>query len=544
MSNQSFVLQVDTPSIKKYVFGTDSLKQVRGASALLNWLNRTEMSRVLCEHIGKANMDTIYANGGSAQFLLRRCSEETVDAACSHLARHIRLQTGGEVQTVFGLAQLQGEDSYGQATRLAHFRLRSYREFASSRRSVSTMPPIMECSSASHLPAEHRANDGNEMLSEACRQKVRAGQQALIGDLWSGWMEHLQKGGPWPDRARWKELRCSGMTAIGECSPWHNYVGLVYADGNSMGQIVQALDRPETLRCFSQIVDKSIRAACYSGLDVVVDTEVKRTRYAVGRDDRLESLPADILLLGGDDLLVVVPASRALEFAQRVTDEFERQTHQRITALPDENMRCFFQRWLGDTGFTISCGVAIAKSTYPFYLSLDLAEDLLRSAKRRMLPETPSGVGTERSAARIDFHVVAGASSHVLDHVRRDTYQVDKSPRTLRPMTTDQIELLRTAVHKLRRVNFPRSKLHELEDAALLKEQNLATRRIRDIFARSRHGSEHSQRHALWTAVKILCPENHTFEFPWFLREDQKLSCIPDLVDAYDLFGPEKRQGP
>ena len=52
------------------------LNEVRGASARLDWLNRDEMERVLSKEI--ANVEKIYANGGSAQFLVRECSEIAV----------------------------------------------------------------------------------------------------------------------------------------------------------------------------------------------------------------------------------------------------------------------------------------------------------------------------------------------------------------------------------------------------------------------------------------------------------------------------------
>ena len=541
MRNLSFVLQVETPSVKKYVFGTDSLNQVRGASAWLDWLNRAEMGRVLRERIGRSHVETIYANGGSAQFLVQKCDESTVETACRDLRRHIRDQTGGEVQVVCGIAPLQDDASYHEAARLAHFRLRCQREFAGSHHSASTMPTLMECRSASHLPAAHRVDrdaEGAEMLSEASHRKAQEGQGARTGALWSGWMKHLQESGPWPAEERWKDLRCPGMTDIGDGSSWRNYVGLVYADGNAMGRLVQALDRLETCRHFSEIVDSSIREACFSGLQAVIGTEVERVRRALEQNGPFAALPADILLLGGDDLLVAVPATSALEFARHITDEFERLTREKISALQDENARRFFQHRHGAKHFTVSCGVAIAKSTYPFYLLLDLAEQLLRNAKRSLRPAAQGATDDARDAARIDFHVVAGASSHVLEQVRADTYRAGTSaPRTLRPLSCVQLESLRAAVQELRRVDFPRSKLHELEDAALTPEQHHAERRIRDIFARSRHGSERSQRRALWNAAKHLCPEGHTFDFPWFRRGSQRLSCVADLVDAYELFG-------
>ena len=539
-SDQSFVVQIDTPSVKQYVFGTDPLNEVRGASACLDRLNRQEMDRVLRAHLGAAAVEKIYANGGSAQFLVRTPDKTSVETACRALVRHLGAETKGAVRAVYGIAPLRDGDSYRDALGVAHFRMRCRREFESGHRAPSTMPIIMECSSASHLPAAHIERSPEvTMLSDASRRKVREGRAARTGDVWSRWMRHLGETGPWTAREHWKNLRCENITDLGERSSWRDYVGVVYADGNAMGKVVQELDRPETCRHFSTIVDNSLREACFSGLQEVMGTEIEEIREAanLGPESAPESprvLPADILLLGGDDLLVAVPADRALNFARRVISEFERLTRERIAALQDEAARRFFRHRLEGRGFTISCGVAIARGTYPFYLSLDLAEQLLRNAKRGAKQGASDGTADD---ARIDFHVVTGASSQSLEHVRKDTYRTETAaPRTLRPLTSTQLEMLRDAVAELRRVGFPRSKLHELRDAALAPNEDQAAFRVRDVFARCRHGSERSHRHTLWNAVKCLRPNGLRFDFPWYCNGNHRLLGVADLVDGYDLF--------
>ena len=544
MSSQSFLIVIDTPSVKRYVFGTDPLNEMRGASARLDWLNREEMERVLREHAGTSSVETIYANGGSAQFLVHHCCEKTVEAACRGVVRHVREQTGGEVRPIYGIGPLPDTASYLGAVGRARFRLQCQRDFASGFLSTSTMPAIKECESASHHPAAHRANhdaEGPQMLSLASWQKTQVGQQTRTRGLWDSWMRHLRNTGHWPLHKRWQELRCPAITDLGEKSSWRNYVGIVYADGNAMGKTVQALDTPEACRQFSSIVDSSIREACFSALGHVIGAEIECVRHSI-ESDRLPLLPADILLLGGDDLLVAVPADRALDFARHVTEEFERLTRQKIRSVGDTEVRRFFEERLGDRGFTISCGVAIARGTYPFYLSLDLAEALLKNAKRDSRVVTAPTTSTQDSA-RIDFHIVAGANSHALDQVRRRTFRVTTDAiRTLRPLDRSQLRALRVAVQELRQAGFASNKLHELRDASLRENVTLAERGIRDIFARCRHSGERSERRALWNAVRRLCPEDHDFDFPWFRKDATRTLCVADIVDAYRLFGaPERR---
>ena len=249
-----------------------------------------------------------------------------------------------------------------------------------------------------------------------------------------------------------------------------------------------------------------------------------------------KSLPADILLLGGDDLLVALPADRALDFAQKATETFQQLTQEKIDALEDKKTRKFFYKQLSNEGFTISCGVAIAKSNYPFYLLLDLAEDLLKNAKRK---DSLYSHSKSDGLSRIDFHVVAGANSHALTQVREETYLAKvgaTDPRTLRPLSCQQLEQLRKNVQELRAAGFPHSKLHELQEAALLPNWIQTSMCIQEIFARCQHGEDRSQRRALWESIDSMCPEEYSFEFPWFKNDDRRLLCVADLVDAYRLF--------
>lgn len=537
MSNESFVIVIETPSIKKYVFSTDPLNEIRGASARLDWLNRSEMERCLKEYPGMGRVEKVYANGGSAQFLVHSCDTTAIKAACASMVRYIREQTGGEVGVVYGIAPLTDGVSYREAARMAHFQLRCQRDFATFHRSASLIPIMMGCKSNPDLPATHISQDG-DILSKSSYEKAEEGRNTRHYGLWSGWMKHLADMGPWPAEKYWQKLRCGRTTEIGDRSSWDGYLGVVYADGNAMGKFVQEIDDPKIFRQFSRIVDESIREACFAALDQILKPEINKVRETFEEHDLLEPLAADILLLGGDDLLVAVPADRALDFALMVTNGFERLTKAKIADLPVTEAR-FFGDLLESEGFTISCGVAVARSNYPFYLALDLAERLLENAKRQ---DSYSEQDTEQTSARIDFHVVAGANSYALEQVRKDTYRVlTDARRTLRPLSCSQLEMLQTSIKELNAVKFPRSKLHELQEAALAAAESQVEWHIRDIFARSRHGRDRSQRRALWEAVKRLCPQGYDFDFPWFKKGNQQLLCVADLVDAHRLF-PSKEE--
>ena len=219
MACETFVVVIDTPSIKNYVFGTDPLNEVRGASARLDTLNQHETEKYLADDLGKGRVECIYANGGSAQFLIHESEQAGVRVACESMVQHIREQTAGEVGVVYGIAPLKDNTSYAdyaEAVQMAHFQLRCQREFATSQRSAALIPLMMECESASHLPAADLDNNDGDILSHASYEKRQHGSDARRHGLWPQWMEHLKaRGQPWPSDEYWDKLRCESLTDIG-----------------------------------------------------------------------------------------------------------------------------------------------------------------------------------------------------------------------------------------------------------------------------------------------------------------------------------------
>src|SRR5690606_2047830 len=75
-------------------------------------------------------------------------------------------------------------------------------------------------------------------------------------------------------------------------------IGLVYADGNAMGKIIKSFANPDEYSRFARIVDSSIKEACHLVLKELFPDPKKKIK-------------ADILMLGGDDIIVVLSASCA-----------------------------------------------------------------------------------------------------------------------------------------------------------------------------------------------------------------------------------------
>ena len=97
----SILTVVETPSIKKYVFSTDKLMEIRGASALLDYLNRHELEAILKPG------EKIYANGGSGQFVFEMSAKLLkLQQAQKHMSTLLQVSL-----LVWGIAEFDTRES-------------------------------------------------------------------------------------------------------------------------------------------------------------------------------------------------------------------------------------------------------------------------------------------------------------------------------------------------------------------------------------------------------------------------------------------------
>jgi hypothetical protein len=111
-----FLVVTDTPGIKSFVFGTDALAEVRGASALLDRLNRVDTA-VILEQAPSLRIQTIFANGGTGQFIVEAPDRAHVQEALDRLAAYYRQETGGEMWPLAGVAAWPETADYRSAVR-------------------------------------------------------------------------------------------------------------------------------------------------------------------------------------------------------------------------------------------------------------------------------------------------------------------------------------------------------------------------------------------------------------------------------------------
>jgi len=161
-------------------------------------------------------------------------------------------------------------------------------------------------------------------------------------------------------------------------------VALIHADGNGMGQVLIRIDeaveqRPDAFlqiyQTFSDAVDASTRAGARQATQEVLIPHRKNG----------ELLAARPILLGGDDVIVLVRADLALAYARSFARAFERESEQQLAVLGKLGVTELPQR------LTIGFGIAFIGASQPFSMAAELAVSAMAHAKTRAKPQSDDG---------------------------------------------------------------------------------------------------------------------------------------------------------
>lgn len=171
---------------------------------------------------------------------------------------------------------------------------------------------------------------------------------------------------------------------IAKLTDRNDWIAIVHADGNSLGQIVQRIGGDMAqYRRFSQLLDEATERAANAAFE----------KLGVREDD---SYPLRPVVLGGDDMTVIIRGSLAIAYAQEFIRQFEYHTGR-------EELGKIVHGATGLPCLTACAGIAFIKSSYPFHYGYKLAEELCSAAKHDAKSHSAAG---ESIPSCLMFHKV------------------------------------------------------------------------------------------------------------------------------------------
>lgn len=265
------------------------------------------------------------------------------------------------------------------------------------------------------------------------------------------------------------------LRELGNVSNPRGFVGYIYADGNNMGSYIRKhVLTPQKYQEFSDKVlyatQKSVYAALQKHLpprqlkNLTDPDNIKRNGQWI--------YPFEIVTIGGDDVMLIVPADKVLDVAKTIGEEFEARLFDNfplhISYDPKEVHRYKKEKspqHQTQCELSMSAGVLIASENTPIYYAEKLTNQLLKSSKKRAkdLKRDYNYYG-----GTVDFLVLKAVTmiaSNISDFREQGlTKGLIKNNLKLyaAPYTLYELEGLQKTVQALKKANFPKSQIYQI----------------------------------------------------------------------------------
>lgn len=336
--------------IKKYFLENNRIKDIRGASTIIKYMNEEVTREFLSQHY--IEECALYCGGGNILMLLPGGEGSKV---CKQLEeRFARVSLTARVAFEFISCTINELfNDYSQKMKILHERLEE--------RKKTKVYPINPDSDLKEIVIDgkkidfsqvERINSHGEVVCGLCN--VRDAKYVVITP--EGRMPAcpscMRKNMVGRDKAIFYEeyQRVIGaspiwdVASISDLKDSHGHVAVIYADGNNMGSVVMNISNPLQNMYFSRKVDYTTKRCVYSAI-----------RKVMGDNARFEAIA-----LGGDDVFIIVPGNVSLEIANEIIKGFDQSFNYEIT---------------------ISAGICIAKHNTPLQSMFQVAQSKLKSAK-------------------------------------------------------------------------------------------------------------------------------------------------------------------
>lgn len=348
------------------------------------------------------------------------------------------------------------------------------------------------------------------------------------------------------------------LTQLGKVS--NGFVTYIYADGNNMGGFIQNIRTPQKYKEFSEDVSNATEYAVYQAL-----ADNLQPRELTGITDPESTLqdgdiihPFEILSIGGDDIILIVPADKALEIAKAIGEQFEKILLKEVSLVDVEikgNYRTEEKKPIDPSKFhryssqntsishcqlSMSIGVLITAYNTPIYYAKKLFEQLLKSAKKRAKKLKKAGFW----GGNVDFLVMKSVTmiSSNIEEFRKEALTKQTTQKLklyAAPYTFHELGGLIQAVKALKKADFPKSQLYQIR-GLLERGKHTAILNYRYFRTRLKQGKAELKENfeEAWCEAKT----NEGNIAPWMYDPDLPDRKEPayetiwrEMVDLYDF---------
>lgn len=354
--------------IQSFIFETNKLQEIAGASELVDYIC-TDLFR---ETVGKSwykDENLIIGAAGNIKYLFD--DKESCQALALSFPREVMKLAPG-ITISQAVVKIEGEIDENHIQQL-EARLKIQRNRPPVQHGLGLM--ISERSRRTGKPG---VTWKKEVVIDAAQQEKRTFTEDSKVSL-------LKKLVPDSKGKQYHKLFPVEMEDIAGKDK-KSWVAVIHADGNDLGKKIMkmAKDGPkkEAFRELSEKIGKATEQAVQKAFKEVFKRNTKDS----------DLFPFRPIVLGGDDLTVIIRGDLAIDLTHAFLKAFEKETEKKFADFVSAHFH---------GGLTACAGIAYIKVNYPFHYGAHLAEALCAQAKK-----VAKGMNQDRTPSCLLFHKV------------------------------------------------------------------------------------------------------------------------------------------
>lgn len=518
-----FIVAIETVKIKEFLFSTNKLKVIRGASYLLDYLNQVEVPKIL-EKNGITKDNIIYVGAGNAKFFVEKDSEEEAEEVVKKIIAEVKEKyekeapgakiVGVYTQTEYekGKRSSEGKEVWNDLDKLGELTaIEKSKGFSTLN---IDLPYVEKCelsgTELAEISLKNLSRDlenlgfnikDEELIfkelsnTETCSIKLQtlrwqinnqakttgkisdaSFRKILFANLlkkvdkidnvgfYNTIKEYIRDDENITKENTSNDIEVDIKTNIQDYQDIDSFFGLMYSDGDGLGDFLKGSKD----KFIKLLEEKDNAEDLYLKFMSEFSKELDRTTKESLRDVLKEVFEkadkrdkwGEFLIVGGDDVCAVFPPNLVMEISMKFQKRFEEQMAIAMKEITKD---------IGEdknTRITSSSGVIIAKAKTPMFQLFEQALHLQKSAKKARKKAVDKNLN---KTGFIDFQVIGSEGCVDIDEFR-DKFKDNKvmeRPYAIALEKEDDfknIEKLLILIKDIKKIAFPSNKLRYIYD--------------------------------------------------------------------------------
>lgn len=549
-----YLVSVETVKIKDFIFNTNKLKTIRGASFLLDYLNQVVVKDILRKN-GVEDSDILYVAAGNAKFY---CQDKKVAGKIETEIREAYNNFAPDSKLAISSIDAGDEKIWDAMDKLAK-ETNIVKNKGFSKINLD-LPFVEKCGICCDNPVQIKEENFNENLEnyvknfepylerenskedvneklKTLNDRYKIEYQIFDNDKIKGICpscfakyiaanlikEDFQGIGFYSEFKKEFKDEFKPVDSLEDYKLKKSFIGFMYSDGDSVGEFLKNAKEnfqdekkyKEFIKNFSQTLDKHTKGSLIEVL--------KELR----EENKLDEHFGEFLIVGGDDVCAVFPGHIVMEVSTRFQERFN-------SKMKDYYKTCNFKN--NGSNITSSGGVIIAKAKTPMYYLFDQSLTLQKNAKKKRY-ETYEDKSVDFKNGFIDFQVIGSEGTVNIGDFRKGIKNLIQRPYSIEDIDCcKKIDNLLQLIESLKASNFPKNKLRMYYDLKAEIEKN-PNKSMENLFE-------------LINTIVKLDSEQKELILSWIGKENlsnshedtlkEILNNIFDVIELYDFVGGSK----